>query len=55
VRSRDIAGPGAAVLQIRATCDFEAEVAWAVAVNGKRPYTVTTLKNPTRLVIDMKR
>lgn len=35
------------------TCDFEGVVTYAVAVSDKRPFKVTTLQNPPRLVIDI--
>lgn len=35
------------------TCDFEGVVTYAVAVSGKRPFKVSTLQNPPRLVIDI--
>ncbi len=43
---------GPALLQAMQTCDFEGEVTWALAVNGKKAFAVTTLRTPTRLVID---
>jgi len=50
----DLQGMVQAILRARQTCDSEAEVAWAVAVTGRQPYTVTVLSNPTRVVIDIK-
>ena len=50
----DVQGTGSAILRARRTCDAEGEVAWAVAVNGKQPFTVTVMTNPTRLAIDVK-
>lgn len=37
------------------TCDFEGVVTYAVAVSGMKPFTVSTLANPPRLVIDFAR
>jgi hypothetical protein len=36
------------------TCDFEAEVAWAIGVAEKRPFRVTELRAPDRLVVDVR-
>ncbi len=36
------------------TCDFEAELTWAVGMKGERPFKVTTLSSPPRLAIDVK-
>ena len=54
VRALDLLGTGYAILRARQICDSEAEVAWAVAVNGRQPFKVTVLTNPTRVVIDVK-
>jgi hypothetical protein len=47
-------GPGEAILEALQTCDFEAQLTWAFAMKGERPFKVTTLPNPPRLVIDVK-
>ena len=36
------------------SCDFEGHVTWDFGMNGKHNFKVTTLTNPTRLVIDVK-
>lgn len=35
------------------TCDFEADVTYAVALSAEKPFKVSTLSNPPRLVIDV--
>jgi hypothetical protein len=54
VPSLDIAGPGNVVMQVRSICDFEAHVDWAIGAKTRQPFKVTTLSNPTRVVIDVK-
>lgn len=44
----------AQILELKRTCDFEAEVEWAVGSTSKKQYRVSTLEKPTRLVIDIK-
>ena len=44
-----------AVTALVQTCDFEGEVAWALGVDGERPYRVFTLANPARVVVDVQR
>lgn len=34
-------------------CDFEADVTYAVALSAEKPFKVSTLNNPPRLVIDV--
>ena len=45
---------GPALLAAKQTCDFEGEATWALAVSSKRPFSVTMLKAPARLVIDIQ-
>jgi hypothetical protein len=52
--SRDITGPGAAILKASVICDFEGETGVGISVKTKTPYKVTMLQNPTRIVIDVK-
>ncbi len=42
------------VRALRMTCDFEADVTWAVGVAARRPYRITTLASPTRVVVDVQ-
>lgn len=54
IKSQQITGPGNVILDSRQICDFEAHVNWAVGVKSKKPFKVTLLENPTRVVIDVK-
>ena len=36
------------------SCDFEGHVTWDFGLHGKHNFKVTTLTNPTRIVIDIK-
>jgi hypothetical protein len=51
----DIGGTGQAILQAKSICDFEGIVEWAVGTDGTRPFRVTVLSNPGRIVIDVLR
>ena len=42
------------IVEAKQTCDFEAEVAWALGVARVTDFLVTTLSNPTRVVVDVK-
>lgn len=42
------------IKDLRITCDFEAEVTWVAGVSSPNKYRVMELKNPTRLVIDIR-
>lgn len=52
--SKELAGPGTTILEAKASCDFEGVVSWAAGIKAKQNFKVTTLQNPTRLVIDVK-
>jgi hypothetical protein len=54
VRTRELPGPGGAVLEAKQYCDFEGHVDWAVGVKAKQRFKVTRLTNPSRVVIDIK-
>jgi len=43
-----------AVAELVRTGGFEAVLTWAVGVDEERPFLVSTLENPARLVIDVK-
>jgi hypothetical protein len=43
-----------AVAELVRTGGFEAVLTWAAGVDEKRPFVVSTLENPARLVIDVK-
>ncbi len=44
---------GAVVSELVRTGGFEAVLVWAVGVDGERPFRVTTLTEPPRIVIDL--
>jgi hypothetical protein len=54
LKSRQITGPGNIILESTQTCDFEAQVAWAIGLKSQKNFKVTLLSNPTRVVIDIK-
>jgi hypothetical protein len=54
VMNRDIAGPGGVIQRAVQICDFEAHVDWALGLRSQQRFKVTTLFNPTRVVIDIK-
>lgn len=52
--SRDITVEQNAILKhLKVTCDFEAVFTWAIGLDRRRPFTVTTLQDPPRLVVDI--
>lgn len=51
--SQNLPGPGKSIEQAIQICDFEGVVAWAIGVDDNRPFTVSTLSNPPRVVIDV--
>ncbi|MCB1257023.1 MAG: hypothetical protein KDB26_07960 [Microthrixaceae bacterium] len=51
---RSINGVGGVVEQIADAGDFEGQITWGIGVTERRPFVVSTLTNPTRLVIDIK-
>jgi hypothetical protein len=54
IRSTTIQGPGAMLVEAKQTCDFEADVTWAIGLRAQQRFFVTLLRNPSRLVIDIK-
>jgi hypothetical protein len=42
------------IKEMKATCDFEAQVEWVLGVASPNHYRVLELKKPTRLAIDIK-
>jgi hypothetical protein len=42
------------VLELKSTCDFEAQVEWVAGTSRPNKYRVIELTNPTRLVVDIK-
>jgi hypothetical protein len=51
---KTIDGPGTTVKGGQLTCDFEAHVTWDFGLTAKHNFKVTTLTNPTRIVVDVK-
>lgn len=51
-RAQALAYPNLKVLKL--TCDFEAEVAWVLGVATPAPYRVLELREPLRLVVDVR-
>jgi hypothetical protein len=43
------------VREIRATCDFEADVTWVIGLAARKEYKVHELTEPARLIIDIER
>lgn len=42
------------VLELKSTCDFEAQIEWVVGAASPNRYRVLELKSPTRLAVDIK-
>ncbi len=42
------------LLELRSTCDFEAQVEWVAGVGSPNHFRVVELKDPTRLAVDIK-
>lgn len=42
------------IKDLKLICDFEAEVEWVLGVSSPNKYRVLELKNPTRLVVDVR-
>jgi len=48
-----LAGTGVAISEVVLRGDFEALLSWVVGVRGARPFRVTTLGGPPRVVVDV--
>jgi hypothetical protein len=47
--------PGASVVkEVVRTGDFEAVLSWAIGLEGKVPFRVTTTESPSRLIVDFR-
>jgi hypothetical protein len=44
---------GRRIVEVRHVSSFEATVKWAIGVDRRRPFRVTTLRSPPRVVIDV--
>jgi hypothetical protein len=42
------------LLRLRTTCDFEAHLDWVAALDGAAPFGVLELRDPARLVVDLR-
>ena len=54
VKAREMAPNHKVVKELKSICDFEAEVDWVAGLVSPNKYRVLELKNPTRLVVDIK-
>jgi hypothetical protein len=50
---RDISLDGTVLKHMKVVCDFEAVFEWIVGLDDTRPFAVSTLADPARLVIDI--
>lgn len=48
-----IEGDGDPVIEVVSAGDFEAQITWGIVVDGQRPFQVSRLEAPNRLVIDV--
>jgi hypothetical protein len=55
IPERDLRPDLANVLRLRSICDFEAHLDWIAAVGSPNPYSVLLLRQPERLVVDIRR
>lgn len=51
--ARDVPARLATIERAFSTCDFEGVVEYALALSGEKPFRVSTLQDPPRLVIDI--
>jgi len=49
-----VPGQGGVIVEAKSYCDFEAVVQWAIGLKAQKPFKVTKLSAPPRLVIDIK-
>ena len=54
VENREFVPNHKIIKELKLTCDFEADVTWVLGVASPNKYRVLELKNPTRLVVDIK-
>jgi hypothetical protein len=54
VQPRDLTLDLPVLLRLVVTCDFEAHLDWVAAVRSPEPYAVLELRDPPRLVIDVR-
>ena len=53
IPKRSIAVNQPVIEALEAACDFEAVLEWVIGVDARRPFRVTTLRAPARIVIDV--
>ncbi len=51
---RELAPKMPNLLELKSTCDFEAQVEWVAGVGSPNHFRVVELKGPTRLAVDIK-
>lgn len=49
----EIAGTGGVVRQLKSAGDFEGVLTWGIGLDQRRPFKVSTLPNPTRVIVDI--
>jgi hypothetical protein len=54
VSRTDFRGGENALVQATQSCDLEGAVTWLLGVNGQKPFRVTALEAPARLVLDIE-
>lgn len=54
LRTREMVPNHKVVKELKSTCDFEADVEWVAGLASPNKYRVLELKNPARLVVDIK-
>lgn len=54
IAERDRRPALATIRRVRQICDFEATVEWVMDVDRRRPFRVSALRDPTRVVVDVE-
>jgi len=54
IDASDLKGTGNTILEVKPTCDFEGVLTAALGLKARQNFKVTTLTNPTRIVVDIK-
>jgi hypothetical protein len=54
IGSREVLPNLPVVKELKSTCDFEGDVTWVAGISEVNKYRVLELRNPTRLVVDIK-
>ncbi|HEX9487536.1 MAG TPA: hypothetical protein VF976_10745 [Gemmatimonadales bacterium] len=53
-QQREVALELPAVKEMKLVCDFESQVEWVIGVAGAKPFRVSELTGPARLLLDVK-